>query len=278
MTTSSLPVPPPVARWLAAVMCFVYGFAKLNGSQFTVLDSELARPLGDVSGFWLTWYYFGFSPVYGTLLAVVQIAAGALLVVPRTSLAGAILLLPMVGNIVLIDVFYGVDLGGTVAAVVLLLCVGIIVRPHWRRLLGAVLLDALPSRPSRFAAFALVGVMCGAHAFTWWVANVNNRSPTEIDGAWTVTAQTGTSRWTRVFFEYNRAHMAVFRGEGRPDEVHHFEIDSGGIVRVWQTWLTKGPLLMQGARQSRTRIDLDVSPELGGGRVTLERARATPAR
>jgi len=31
-------------------MCILYGFAKLNGSQFTVLDSELAKPMGEVSG------------------------------------------------------------------------------------------------------------------------------------------------------------------------------------------------------------------------------------
>ena len=43
-----------VARWLAAVVMIAYGFAKLNGSQFTVLDSELSKPMNEVSGFWLT--------------------------------------------------------------------------------------------------------------------------------------------------------------------------------------------------------------------------------
>jgi hypothetical protein len=46
---------PSRARWFAAVFCIMYGFDKLNGAQFTVLDSELARPMGQVSGFWLTW-------------------------------------------------------------------------------------------------------------------------------------------------------------------------------------------------------------------------------
>src|SRR4051794_28224740 len=94
------PAPSATARWLGAVICFVYGFAKINGSQFTVLDSELARPLGDVSGFWLTWYYFGYSAFYGNLLGIVQIVSGVLLVVPRTSLLGALLLLPVVSNII----------------------------------------------------------------------------------------------------------------------------------------------------------------------------------
>jgi hypothetical protein len=71
---------PGPAHWIAALICLVYGFAKINGSQFTILDSELTKPMGEVSGFWLTWYYFGYSPFYGTLIALIQIGAGILLV------------------------------------------------------------------------------------------------------------------------------------------------------------------------------------------------------
>lgn len=67
------------ARWLAAVLMIAYGFAKLNGSQFTVLDSEVTKPMGEVSRFWLTWYYFGVSTVYGTVIALVEIGGGLLL-------------------------------------------------------------------------------------------------------------------------------------------------------------------------------------------------------
>ncbi len=44
-------------RYFVALAVILYGFAKLNGSQFTILQSELDKPLGEVSGFWLTWYY-----------------------------------------------------------------------------------------------------------------------------------------------------------------------------------------------------------------------------
>jgi hypothetical protein len=47
---ASLLPPPSRARWIAAGLLMVYGFAKLNGSQFTVLDSDLTKPMGDVSG------------------------------------------------------------------------------------------------------------------------------------------------------------------------------------------------------------------------------------
>src|SRR3954467_1947427 len=98
-----------VLRYLVAVLVLTYGFAKLNGSQFTILDSELDKPMGHVSGFWLTWYYFGYSAIYGNFLASVQIIGALLLTFRRTTFLGACVLAPVLSNILLIDIFYGVD-------------------------------------------------------------------------------------------------------------------------------------------------------------------------
>lgn len=73
------------AAWLGAAIAIVYGFAKLNGSQFTTLDSQLTKPMGEVSGFWLTWYYFDYSSVYGAIIALAQILGGILMIVPATA-------------------------------------------------------------------------------------------------------------------------------------------------------------------------------------------------
>ncbi len=263
-------------RWIAATLCILYGFAKINGSQFTVLDSEITKPLGEVSGFWLTWYYFGYSPVYGTAIALLQIVAGILLIVPRTALAGALILLPVVANILLIDLFYGVDLGGTMAAVVVLLCVVLTIAPYASRLREAILLETMPARPATGALVALSVVVIGACGGTWWVANYNNRSPTRIDGIWSVSAQsTGVApvpKWRTVFFERNRAMMVVFRSADGVDETHHFEIAKNGMVQVWKTWLSKGPLIMQGRERADGQLELEVLQPGGGGRLTLRRS------
>jgi len=239
------------------------------------LDSELAKPLGEVSGFWLTWYYFGYSPVYGTLVALMQIAGGILLIIPRTALAGALVLLPVACNILLIDLFYGVDPGGTLAAAVLLLCLCIVAAPYVDRLRAAVLLSALPSRPATIPLVALAMVIAGAFVLTWWTANYNNRAPTIIDGVWSVVSQTdaGTPgrRWQTVFFEYNRARMVVFRSADGPDQRHHFEIDSTRTVRVWSEWLTKGQLIMVGQLTSPNEIQLDLKQQGPGARLILRR-------
>ena len=270
--TRAAQVMTAIARWLAAVICIVYGFAKLNGSQFTVLDSELAKPLGEVSGFWLTWHYFGYSAPYGTLLALLQIGAALLLVWPRTSLIGALLLLPIFANIVLVDIFFRIQLGATVVALVVLVCVSLVIAPHAERLLKAVVLDS-PSRykPVRLAAIALIVI--GAWGLTWWAANINNRLPTPIDGTWAPIAQAGNDasnrQWERVFFERNRAHMVVFRAPNGRDETHHFEIDANGMIRIWETWLRKDSLIMQGTLNRDGHLEL----ETPRGRIVLRREK-----
>ena len=46
----------------------------------------------------------------------------------------------MVGNIILIDLFYGVDPGATLVAVLIVGCLLAVIVPHVRRLLSAVTL------------------------------------------------------------------------------------------------------------------------------------------
>jgi hypothetical protein len=251
------PADTRIPQWVAAVIAILYGFAKINGSQFTILDSELTRPMGEVSGFWLTWYYFGYSTAYGTLLALVQIGGGVLIVLPRSKLLGALILLPLALNVVLIDIFYGVDLGGLGAALVLLVCVLMTLGPHARRLRAAVFPQGLSSRPSNTTVVALVMVLTGAFAFTWWVANYNNRVPTAIDGVWTVTGRAGPDGGLhRVFFERNRARMVVFRTRNGTDTSHHFEVEADGTLRIWERWLEKGDIIMEGRLVGPTTIEL----------------------
>src|SRR5216110_286805 len=106
-------------RFVVSFFIILYGFAKLNGSQFTILASELDKPMGQVSGFWLTWYYFGYSPIYGNFIGLMQIVGGVLLMFRKTTLLGSCLLFPIVTNIVLIDIFYGIDPGALLVALIM---------------------------------------------------------------------------------------------------------------------------------------------------------------
>ncbi len=167
------------SRFVASFLILVYGFAKLNGSQFTVLDSELDKPLGEVSGFWLTWYYFGYSPAYGTLIALAQVLGGVLLMFRKTTLVGACLLLPVVTNIILVDIFYGIELGALGVALVIEAALLYIIWAHGRELVelfwerqNSVFPSAARSRRAAWGKYAARVLMIVLPAvFTYWIAS-----------------------------------------------------------------------------------------------------------
>ena len=243
-------------RFAAAAVLLVYGFAKINGSQFTILDSELDKPMGQVSGFWLTWYYFGFSQWYGNFLALVQISGALLLTFRRTALLGACVLAPVLCNIILINICYGVAAGATFMAILLLLATLSVINPRSRDLRNLFLpprhdlpvASRFPNSVKWLIRLSMAAVACG---FTYWAANFNNRYPTPIDGAWDVVHVEPDSLTVQLpkvlYFEYNRAHMAVFRLQDGTYKTHHFEIQRiGQDITIWERWLSKGEEIFKG--------------------------------
>ena len=247
-----------IARYFAAAVAIFYGFAKVNHAQFTMLDSQLDRPLREVSGFWLVWYFFGYSAVYGTIVAWIQIMGGLALTFRRTALLGACVLTPVFANIVMIDVFFGVDPGALMVALLTLSALLSIVFRHRGELLRV--LWAAPSKTSpvaRWGAWAVrVGLVIYAACFSYWVANYNNRSPTPLDGVWSVTSTDGevASKPGTFFFEYNRAHMLVIKSKDGIYQTRHFEVDTTlRRLAIYERWLRKGEKLFDGEYELRGR-------------------------
>lgn len=248
-----------ISQYVVSFVVITYGFAKINGSQFTLPASELDKPLGEVSGFWLTWHYFGYSKYYGNLIALLQIIGGLLLLFPRTALLGTCLLFVMMSNILLIDIFYGVDIGGTLAALVIELALAFMLFAHRRELIDFFwaqqprLFTADPARGGSYVGrYALPAAMILIPALlTYLLANYNNRSPTQIDGTWEVVdpppASDAAPLPSIVFFERNRAYLCVFKFSGRGYESHHFEVDpETQMISIWQEWLEKGEIIFEG--------------------------------
>ncbi|MHB1959098.1 MAG: hypothetical protein ACYCO5_08705 [Acidobacteriaceae bacterium] len=225
-------------RYYAAFTLLGYGFAKLMGAQFTVLDSQLAKPMGDVAGFWLTWYYFGYSPVYSTIIACTQIAGAVLLCFRRTTLLGALILLPVMVNIVCVDIWvvqFPFDSGAlrnalyVFFALLLILAfnLGDIFRFLFRRRDDLALFTKRRSWLLVLEVVVVAGILAYTAHEGYWLANVNNRAPTPIDGAWHVVqirpAQPDLPDW--IYFEYNRAHMTIFHFPDGHSEMHDFRVD-----------------------------------------------------
>lgn len=91
-------------RYFCAFMLYMYGVSKLLHFQFNV--TELAsRPIGSLNGYQLTWFYFGYSRVYASILGLTQVTGATLLLFRKTTLLAAAMMLPVMGNILLINVF-----------------------------------------------------------------------------------------------------------------------------------------------------------------------------
>lgn len=227
-----------VLRYYAAFTLLGYGFGKLMGAQFTVIDAALAKPMGEVSGFWLTWYYFGYSPVYANIIALTQIGGAVLLCFRRTALLGAFVLLPVMVNIICVDVWviqFPLRSGALHVALYVLAAILIICGFHAREIFEFFLRQregwALFSKRRWWLMAFQVTVVLGMLLYSgyegYWLANFNNRAPTPIDGAWHVIseqpAEAGLPDW--IYFEYNRAHMVNFHYPDGRFAMHDFHVD-----------------------------------------------------
>jgi len=249
-----------VLRFGVAVLVITYGFAKLNGSQFTILASELDKPMGQVSGFWLTWYYFGYSSIYGNLIGIVQIAGGVCLMFRRATLLASCVLLPIVANIILIDIFYRIDIGAPLVAILICLALLGILSFHkeeLREVFWSKQNRVFPERATtKSRALGKHGVRVLLIAipaiFTYWTANYNNRLPTPLDGVWDVVSvsppgDSTSATISTVFFERNRAFLCVFKRRDATYEQHHFELDpQKRTITIWNQWLQKDKVLFVG--------------------------------
>jgi len=108
-------------RILGLFMIF-YGVPKLLGNFFDYQLFALDSRLADVSEFELAWYYFGKNPWQELFAGVMEVVPGCLLLLRRQWFIGALLLLPVTGQVFLLNLFF--HIGGITfpAAVILLGC------------------------------------------------------------------------------------------------------------------------------------------------------------
>ncbi|WP_157963113.1 hypothetical protein [Chitinophaga deserti] len=119
-----------IRYWLALVISG-YGFVKFFHLQFEELFYRNDATVGSLSGFSLTWNYFGYSNVLNLVIGFIQVAGSVMLLFRKTTLLGVIMLLPVMINIVLIDVLYGIPLGATLNAICFTIGLLYLLFLHW---------------------------------------------------------------------------------------------------------------------------------------------------
>jgi hypothetical protein len=124
-----------LAGWMALDLA-MFGWQKLFHLQGQVPLARLDEPISSLSGEDLTWAFFGRSVAFFCLIGVLQIVGACLLMSRRTRLFGAIFLLPVMLNIVLLNLFYGFEAGDTVHALILLVGLSCLILTHYGELVA----------------------------------------------------------------------------------------------------------------------------------------------
>jgi hypothetical protein len=98
-------------RYLCAYLLFTYGLSKLSGIQFTLSPDIARQPIGTLTGYQLTWYYYSYSHIYASILGLTQLTGAALLLFRKTALLGAAIMTPVMANILMINLFFDIAFG-----------------------------------------------------------------------------------------------------------------------------------------------------------------------
>lgn len=213
-----------IIRYWLAFSISTYGFAKILKTQFETPDYRLDMPLERVSGMGLTWYYYGYSYTLAVIIACFQIGGSILLLHRRTTLLGVMILLPVLVNIVLINVIFGVTSGAFFNSVVFTLTLLVLLLLDISKLKTAFwdLVERLP--PVRlgqnWAKNSLRTLpILAAFVMMFYAANqVQLRGDTVLKGTWTVEKLTRNSRvipanaWLTDTTAWKRIYLAGWQG------------------------------------------------------------------
>lgn len=92
------------ARYVLGLMIITYALTKILRTQFVVIPFSLyQRPLESLSSHTIAWAFLGYSPWFQVLLGFFELVPSILLLFRRTTLLGAILMLPMTLSVFLIN-------------------------------------------------------------------------------------------------------------------------------------------------------------------------------
>lgn len=230
-------------QWLYVYMRFVlaaalisYGAVKVIKAQFPDLTIDaLAQPLGDSSPMGLLWKFMGASWLFNVFTGAVEMLAGVMLTLRRTTLLGALLSIAVLSNVVVLNLSYDVPV--KLYSMHLLMMAVWLVLPDARRLVNLFWFHRLVEAATPTPLLATAGRNRAANivasllviAFTGWslleayqdrqeIHAPEARSPLyglwsveelEIDGQLRPPLLTDEDRWRRLVFD--RADLLVIQ-------------------------------------------------------------------
>ena len=244
-----------ILRYWLALEIATYGFAKILKTQFGHSYSRSDTPIGELNGFSLTWHYFSYSYTMAVIIALVQIIGSALLLTRRTTLLGVTVLLPVMLNIMLINVFYDIALGAFINSVIFSLGLIYLLSLQWAPL-KQIYLHTVSPLPAIGVSWgkALLRFICIAGAFGFIYYLVSQRPESPLVGKWKVVSLqkngdtlkpnawiTDSLAWSNVYFEEN-ARVAFCANpyffDDKRATYSRFTLDTVKKTLTFTTWIS----------------------------------------
>jgi hypothetical protein len=135
------------ARIVLGLGMVPYGLNKLLDYQFQVQAWKYARPLGEAAGTTLTWAFLGYHPHFQILLGILELIPAFLLFFARTRRIGALLMFPVLLNVVLINFYLNLWHDTQIISSVLLAIDIFLIAYDWRLYLGMAAKLLAPPAP-----------------------------------------------------------------------------------------------------------------------------------
>lgn len=101
-----------------------YGLGKVIGAQFytasSMPDGLALMPIGQVSDFDLAWVFMGRSFGYMLFIGLAEVIGAILLLFNKTKLIGTLVLIPIMVNVIVFDIFFLDEYGALASATIYL--------------------------------------------------------------------------------------------------------------------------------------------------------------
>ncbi len=237
-------------RLFLAWIMLEYGGGKVIPLQFPQLTANMESTFLEMPPQRVAWTFFGYSNGYQMFLGWVETIPAFLLLFRRTYLFGAMLMVPVLVNVVAVNIFFDVCVKVN-SSIYLCIAIFLLMNEHWRLVPVFFTGKAVPpvARTVLFEnpkAHRLAGVLTGLlivailglvakHYWKGYHFNLTQYAKSPVYGVWLVnkmeclrdTAFVDVPPTDSLFIDrvYFQGNIGVFKGAGRWDRVR-FQVDS----------------------------------------------------
>lgn len=216
-------------RYFICLLMLVYGIVKLFRGQFYTDEYWKDLPLGQLTGFELAWSFHSHSAIYETILGLVEVIVGLLVFFPRTTRLGLLLFVPVMTNLVLINIFF--EIGALPPAIALWLAGVVLLLLHFQSLKKDLwdhpgfLPGARRARVLPQAGVIILG--CALAALILYNNKIRLRPDPRIRGTWQFAAD-----WPlqRVYFE--KGQTCVIKDKAGDLHFAHYRTEADKLLTV----------------------------------------------